>query len=148
MVRETIAAEIETGFRSVCEAFAFDHPSAADTSPRGDDFLAATIELEGARPLVLLVLADTASAARLASAFFGQPPDELADDDVRDALGEVANMVAGQLKSALSPESDIGLPRVTQRRGSQNRTLTGFKVGDALVFFDADVAEHDHEEQS
>ncbi|MEJ5944024.1 chemotaxis protein CheX [Pseudokineococcus basanitobsidens] len=41
--------------------------------------------------------------------------DPLDDDDVRDVLGEVANVVAGAVKARCAPGGLMGLPRVVDR---------------------------------
>lgn len=49
------------------------------------------------------------TAITVTSAFLGMGVEEI-DEDVRDAIGELANMVAGNIKSALDPKgSDIKL---------------------------------------
>lgn len=50
-------------------------------------------------------------ARELAANMLGLHPDELPDEDVRDALQELANMVAGSCVVLLGPESwHLGLP--------------------------------------
>jgi chemotaxis protein CheX len=44
---------------------------------------------------------------------FGCDGDELADDEVGDAVGEIANMTGGNLKSLLGGSCHMSLPSVT-----------------------------------
>ena len=50
------------------------------------------------------------SAARM----FAQPEDDLSEADLRDALGELTNMAAGNLKTLLPGSDDISLPTVVE----------------------------------
>jgi chemotaxis protein CheX len=45
---------------------------------------------------------------------FGSSPPECMNDDARDALGELANMVAGNLKSVLPGGVGISMPSVVE----------------------------------
>lgn len=60
------------------------------------------------------VVSDASGCAALARALLGMAPDEaVAPEDVHDAVGEIANMVAGGVKSkvtARGAQAQIGLP--------------------------------------
>ena len=75
----------------------------------------AAIEMRSAdaRDEVGLSLAFEESFAReLAANMLGVDPDGMPDEDVRDALQELANMVAGSCAVLLGPEKwRLGLPR-------------------------------------
>jgi len=47
-------------------------------------------------------------------------PDELEAEDVDDALGELANVVGGNVKAALPGPSTLGLPQVGEAPGVRN----------------------------
>lgn len=51
-----------------------------------------------------------------AARMFRQAPDSLSLDDLRDALGELANMTAGNVKSLMPGVHDISLPTVVEGR--------------------------------
>ena len=53
---------------------------------------------------------------RAAAAMFGSDAAALSDGEVKDALGEVANMVAGALRLALPTPNQISLPSVVEGR--------------------------------
>jgi chemotaxis protein CheX len=61
----------------------------------------------------VLLAAPTPLARTVASAMFDLPADRLTDDEVADALGELTNMVAGNLKSLLPGPSGLSMPAVT-----------------------------------
>lgn len=50
---------------------------------------------------------------RAAGAMFQAHPDELDEAEIRDAFGELANMVGGQVKSLLPEPSQLSLPAVS-----------------------------------
>ena len=58
-------------------------------------------------------------ACRFAGSFLGMPPPDVVTGEVRDVLGEVANMIAGNLKCTLQPGLRISLPLV----GETGRTF-------------------------
>jgi chemotaxis protein CheX len=51
-------------------------------------------------------------ACEFAGSFLGMPPPAALTDEVRDTLGELANMVAGNLKCTLRPGIKISIPSV------------------------------------
>lgn len=53
-------------------------------------------------------------AVAIAAAMFEMEPEEMSEDEVRDAYGEVANLLAGQLKNDLPEGSSLSLPTVTK----------------------------------
>jgi chemotaxis protein CheX len=48
-----------------------------------------------------------------AALMFGQEPEEVSDDDVNDAFGELANMTGGNVKNMLAGSTRLALPTVT-----------------------------------
>ncbi len=66
-----------------------------------DESVCAAIQLEGLYRGSIEVLTPAPVALEITGNFLGLPVEQI-DDDVRDAIGELANMVAGNLKLALS----------------------------------------------
>jgi chemotaxis protein CheX len=48
-----------------------------------------------------------------ASAMFDRPAEQLGDQDVADALGELTNMIGGNIKSLIPGPSRLSMPAVT-----------------------------------
>ncbi len=71
----------------------------------------AVVVLEGDFEGAVKVSCSGALAQRIAAVMFGG--DAPSPDDIRDALGEMANMIAGNLKTALPGHARMGLPIVT-----------------------------------
>ena len=80
---------------------------------RGDQMLTNSISglvgLAGSIKGMVAVHLPNPAAKAVTKAFLGIEVEKI-DDDVRDAIGELANMLAGSIKSALDPKgSDIKL---------------------------------------
>jgi chemotaxis protein CheX len=54
----------------------------------------------------------TAAARRAAAAFLAMEPDEVSQEDLYDVLGELANIVGGNVKAMLPPGCFLSLPQV------------------------------------
>ncbi|HWG95258.1 MAG TPA: chemotaxis protein CheX [Mycobacteriales bacterium] len=66
-----------------------------------------------------VVLAGSARLARtVAAAMFDLPQEQLTDDEVRDAFGELTNMVGGGIKSLVPGPSTLSLPAVSDDAGA------------------------------
>ncbi|MDR3764978.1 MAG: chemotaxis protein CheX [Acidobacteriota bacterium] len=74
-------------------------PSAAKDERRME--FTALVGLAGSLCGVLSIRCSNASARIMASKMLGMPPDQV-DNDCLDALGEIANMIAGNFKGKLS----------------------------------------------
>ena len=74
--------------------------------------LSAAVEFHGAHGMVLEVFANLNLATRFASTMFSTEPHNLNREDICDALGEVANMIGGNLRGFLGEEVDLSLPTV------------------------------------
>jgi len=57
-----------------------------------------------------------------ASIMFDLPPEQLVDDDERDVIGELANVVAGNIKALIPGTNAISLPTIVE--GSDYRVST------------------------
>jgi chemotaxis protein CheX len=57
-----------------------------------------------------------------ASVMFDLPADQLVDDDERDVIGELANVVAGNIKALIPGTNSISLPTIVE--GSDYRVST------------------------
>lgn len=62
---------------------------------------------------VLLEVSDTLSH-RFGGQMLGIPPDEVTSTDVSDSLGELTNMVGGNIKSLLPSPSNLSIPSVAE----------------------------------
>ncbi|MEM6732253.1 MAG: chemotaxis protein CheX [Myxococcota bacterium] len=70
------------------------------------------VRIDGAWRGAVWLSAPQALALRSAAEMFSLPEEELTPDDIRDALGELANMVGGNLKSTLPEPCSLSIPSV------------------------------------
>lgn len=89
-----------------------------DQTPRKPvpDARVAVVLVSGRRPLIVTVGARPESAGLMAGAMFGCEPSTLDEMMIDDALCEVANVTAGQIKRSLAVDQTLGLPVVVSGR--------------------------------
>ena len=99
----------------------FDLPleGAVDHELGGGPTVTSFVHIDGAWQGVVMLQCPMALAVTLTSSMFdgnvssdNAPPQEVPEADVRDALGEIANMVAGNVKALLPEPCHISLPAV------------------------------------
>jgi len=61
---------------------------------------------------VVLTCAPATAQALTENVLMTRPPTVVDDEDVADALGELANVLGGNIKSVLPGESKLGLPQI------------------------------------
>jgi chemotaxis protein CheX len=87
-------------------------------SPRlaesGDRTLTGCVQLTGDWEGAVLLYCTKTLALTAASIMFGTEPENLTVEEVQDALGELANMTAGNIKSLLPGASRLSLPAVVE----------------------------------
>ena len=101
--------------------------------------LYAQVRISGAEPCTVTVACGEPIARRIAATMLSTPAGDLSADDLHDALGEVANMAAGNVKALLPPGHHLSLPQVStesapsgQRGHLRDRCAFRFE-GDLLV---------------
>lgn len=72
----------------------------------------ASIDVRGSWSGSIGLSCELGVARRLASSYFGREADECTEQDIRDAVGEFLNVIAGNVKSLLGSPCDLGLPRI------------------------------------
>ena len=106
-----------------------------DTTSLGETTLLGSITFKGNLEGCLGVCCDEACAQAIAANMLGMlSPDELGENDVSDAMGEIANMVMGAVKARI--QNDVGsvevsIPSVVQGRELKNSLGEG--AGQAKV---------------
>lgn len=89
-----------------------DAPLEIDAPQTGPVELTASVAVVGAWNGHLVVACSRNGSRDVASAMLALPADELSADDIGDALGELANVLGGNVKSLLPAPSTLSLPRV------------------------------------
>jgi chemotaxis protein CheX len=93
----------------------------SEVVPTGTDqgdgqLFTGTVTVTGAADCLVSIQTSDAGARAYAAAMFGSTAGEVADDEVVDAVGELTNMVGGNIKSLLPEPSRLSLPAVAQGR--------------------------------
>ncbi len=90
------------------------HPLGAEAPPLEGRTMTGTVHVSGEwqGSVFLEVPSDLAQAA--AEAMFAADPGSLSADEVCDALGELTNMVGGNIKSLLPAPSRLSIPSVAE----------------------------------
>jgi chemotaxis protein CheX len=99
----------------------------------GGDRLTAAVHLTGDWNGAVLVECDRRQACRFAGRFLSIEPPETMDDVVRDVLGELANMIGGNLKCVLTRGIRLSMPSVVDGSDYSMR-ICGADVRERLAF--------------
>jgi chemotaxis protein CheX len=81
---------------------------------RAPDTITSAVHFVGEWRGAALVECDARQACQFAVRFMGVEMPAAINDDVRDVMGELANMVAGNLKSLLPRGVDLSMPSVVE----------------------------------
>ena len=85
-------------------------PTATESDKPGG--IGACVQITGAWEGAVRVDCDQRLAQLATSRFLGVSPEEVAIDQIRDAMGELANMSAGTVKPLLPAPCQLSLPTV------------------------------------
>ena len=96
------------------------------TVPAG--LMTAAVYMAGAWEGAVLVHCFPQQACDFAGSFLGLPPPAAVTDDVRDVLGELANMIAGNLKCILCPGIKLSVPSVVDGDSCALRVCRGHTI--------------------
>ena len=101
---------------------------------------------------VVLTCAPATAAALTESVLMTRPPEVVDDEDVADALGELANVLGGNIKSVLPGDSRLGLPQIgsapSRGRLDDVRSLVGQWRGNFLTITVQGAAPAPHTERN
>ncbi len=89
----------------------------SDTACEEKDALSAVVRISGGWESLVQVLAPRKTAVAIASTMFAMGEDELSEAEIRDAVGEIVNMVGGNLKGITEGDSSLSLPCVGESTG-------------------------------
>ena len=89
------------------------NPSGTDYAPAADR-LTCAVFFAGAWKGGVIIECPLAMAFEFTSRLMRIPAPDRFNDDVCDALGELANMIGGNLKSVLPPGSSLSIPTVVE----------------------------------
>lgn len=87
--------------------------------------IAGSVGVTGASDCLIAVEMDQSTAKLIGAAMFMMGVDEISMSDVTDAVGELTNMVGGNIKSLLPEPSTLSLPVVAQGKSPTLRVPGG-----------------------
>ena len=99
----------------------------------GAETLTATVCLTGGWQGAVVVQCNPEDARRFAGCFLGEPPPAGETSVVRDVLGEIANMIAGNFKCTLYPGIRVSVPSVVSGTAYSVR-LCGARLAEQITF--------------
>ena len=82
----------------------------------GSRHLSASVQISGGWDGTVLVSCAEELARKVAASMFDTEEALTSDDEIRDALGEVANMTAGNVKALVESYCRLSLPMVAEGR--------------------------------
>ncbi len=98
-----------------------------------DRIVAGTVQFSGAWEGAITIETSAEFARRAAATMFGVDPDAASVADTQDAIGELANMTGGNVKSLLPEPCRLSLPTVVE--GSEVSTrLPGGELLTSVAF--------------
>jgi CheY-specific phosphatase CheX len=131
---ETFAAEFVETISSIFETMLGVQviPVERTAGPEANRVV-ASVHFTGSWSGVVIVEVSPEQACFLAGRFMSIEPPQLVDNDVRDVIGELANMIGGNLKSAVAPDATLSIPEVVDG-GSFSLRICGGTAGTRQVF--------------
>ena len=76
--------------------------------------LVASVEIRGDRHTIIEVFAHDNLTSKIAEVMFNSERGSLSEVEIRDAFGEIANMIGGNVKGSLGEEAALSLPVIGQ----------------------------------
>ncbi|HEY8730251.1 MAG TPA: chemotaxis protein CheX [Acidothermaceae bacterium] len=113
------ADDLEVITREVWTSFLDGDPSGLvprDGDDATEDKVTGCVHLSGAYTGAIMLQCSPPAARDAAAALFSVSPDDVTPAEVVDAMGEIANMVGGNVKSMLPGPSTLSLPSVIHGR--------------------------------
>jgi chemotaxis protein CheX len=89
----------------------------------------SSVSINGSWTGHLVYSCSTAAARRAAGAFLAMEPEEVSEEDMSDVLGELANIVGGNVKAMLPPGAQLSLPQVVLAPESSARFPNTVRIG-------------------
>jgi chemotaxis protein CheX len=131
-VRASIAEITKGVFSTMVMLDVTDEPPLTEPVKSFHETLTSMVGLAGSYSGILAVHAPKSLALRITSNMLGMEVSEI-DEDVNDAMGEIANMIGGDVKHIFSPKgADINLSIPTVIYGSEY-VLESMSSAESLV---------------
>jgi chemotaxis protein CheX len=100
---------------------------------RAGDRITSLVSLMGDWNGAVMIECNPRQACQFAGRILAMDPPETVDDDVRDVLGELANMIGGNMKSGMSTGVRLSMPSVMSG-ADYDVKICGAEVEERLAF--------------
>lgn len=94
-------------------------PLIESISPIAPNGTTSSVSVTGAWSGHVVVACSPGAARAVTAALLGMEPDETTGEDIADAMGELANVIGGNIKSLLDEPSQLSLPHVVTGDGGR-----------------------------
>jgi chemotaxis protein CheX len=108
-------------------------PNAQEEQPNTE--VCASVSISGSWHGHVVVECSNEAAKHAAAALLAMELNELTDDDLVDAVGELANIVGGNVKSTLPAACVVSLPQVVMGAGARSRWPGATQVCELLAMW-------------
>ena len=81
-----------------------------------DDLLTAIVHITGEQFGAVVIYCPTSPARKFTGRFLDKDPPREVNEEVLDVLGELANMIAGNVKTKLMPDTRLSVPSVFESK--------------------------------
>ena len=98
----------------------------------------SSVSITGSWTGHLVYASSTGAARRAAAAFLAVEADEVSEEDLSDVLGELANIVGGNVKAMLPPGAFLSLPLVVLAPESAARFPNTERIGGVYGIWDGE----------
>ncbi len=98
----------------------------------GTKFLAGSVHITGSWEGTVMVACSLELARKVAAGMFGIEPEEVAEDEIQDALGEITNITGGSITNFASP-SQLSIPSVSEE-ADYNVVVPGSQLVSQICF--------------
>ncbi len=106
------------------------------------EYVTGCVDISGGWHGSVAVELSTGLARQVAATLFAMEPGEVTEAEVRDAVGEMANMIGGNVKALMPGSCRLSLPAVASGRADQTRgrlyatagLVSGFEPARISVF--------------
>jgi CheY-specific phosphatase CheX len=88
-------------------------PSEVSSRPAGD-LLTSYVQLSGDWNGAVLLQCTRRQACSFTGLILSEDPPTTVDDDVRDVLGELANVIGGNMKCSMSTVARLSMPKIVE----------------------------------
>jgi chemotaxis protein CheX len=110
----------------------------AGPSGEGEGHLTGCVAISGGWEGAVTVELSGPLARKVAAALFAMEPDEVGDGEVSDAVGELANMIGGNVKALMPGSCQLSLPSVVQGREDAFEAARGILCASAGLSCEAE----------